>query len=428
MAKEQRMADARERERLKRIKLVAEEMRQKELKKKAEEEIEERRRQQVAAKMFAKEKEIEAQRQEKLRQQRIEAREREIERDRKAEEHKRQTKAIFDKQQAEIAKKLQEMEQNEQIREEVMRAKHELHAKEMEEKRAAVDLRMAENQKQNKLIMKKKKDDFYERQRIVEERRLRLEEKKAIEAEEERKMQELNERRRQIALQEAKNDVENRKQELIARHHLVDATLDRVQEERSRQLQLKKERSILIKQQRIANVERQKRIDEYRRLQTLKTLHDVAARTDGLLKSKEDLIEERKRSSIRAKLRRDKVIKALAEIKLSKKWDTAAKKLRSAVNDDGTSKSPKRKKKSQTARSQERLLEAEEGLLPRVHSAEAAPRGLQNEEEEPQAYQSPYDAPGAKLNKKEKPRKKGPYDNMNQPAFITEEDKELVTF
>lgn len=424
MLKEQRLAEARERARQKRKKVVAEERRQKQLQRRAEEDIEERNRRELAQKSYLKEQDIEEQRKEKERQIRVEAREHEEMRIRKAEEHKKQTERIFKDHQDQIATRLQEMEENEIIREQLMEEKNLKSREEMERKRAMVEKRMIDNKRANKLIQKRKKEEFHERQRQSEERRQRLEAKRAEELEEERRIREITEHRRLMALKETNEKREAYKEELINHHHEVDIALDRIREEKERQHALKKERSKLIKEQRLANVERQKRIDEYKRLQTLKKLHEIDSRTHHLVKGKADLIEERKRASIRAKLRKDKVITAMNEIRLSKKWDLAEKKLKAISQDDS-----KKKKKKKRNKSSSLSRDNDYDELPRISSAEESMMSrtaLDGVDNEPTSYMSPYEMPLDKP-RKTTATKQSETAYSHIPTFATE-DERLVTF
>lgn len=87
--------------------------------------------------------------------------------------------------------------------------------------------------------------------------------------------------------------------------------------------ELKKERLRLKAEVKRANVEQQRRIDEYRRLQTLRKLQGDAERTDKLLNDKATMIEQRKAAAIATKNQRDKIQKAMEKIRREKKWDKA---------------------------------------------------------------------------------------------------------
>lgn len=71
--------------------------------------------------------------------------------------------------------------------------------------------------------------------------------------------------------------------------------------------ELKKERQRLKQSVKRSNVEQQRRIDEYERLQTLRKLQSDASRTEKLLDDKASMIEERKRAAIGTKMQRDKI-------------------------------------------------------------------------------------------------------------------------
>ena len=156
----------------------------------------------------------------------------------------------------------------------------------------------------------------------------------------------------------------------------------------------------------------------------MKKLHDTDSRTHHLIKSKADLLEERKRASIRAKLRKDKVVKAMAEIRLTKKWDSAGKKLKGIAADDKPKKRKKKKKKK-------RRVSEDYDRMPRIPSAEAdmmrktREGKLRESDMEPTSYMSPYEM-------KEMPTKKGaprkPESSYSHVPTFTGDDANLVTF
>ena len=124
-------------------------------------------------------------------------------------------------------------------------------------------------------------------------------------------------------------------------------------------------------------------------------------------------------------MRKDKVVKAMAEIRLSKKWDSAGKKLKGIANDDKPKKRKKKKKKKR------RDSDEYENRMPRIPSAEAdmirktRDGKLRESDMEPTSYMSPYE-----LNEKG-PKKGAPrmpetaYSHV--PTFATD-DANLVTF
>lgn len=153
---------------------------------------------------------------------------------------------------------------------------------------------------------------------------------------------------------------ELRKQELIARQETAEETLARVTAERERELALRRERKALVQQMRVraaarwachralacmrtlpahtrravqlANVERQRRKEEYMRLKTLQHVQAMEARTDVMMSEKEQLLERRKRAAIRAKIQRDLIAETMEKVRTTKKWDHATETLGSTFS------------------------------------------------------------------------------------------------
>ena len=152
----------------------------KELKRRTMDEQEELLRQEQARAMRKKEEQIQAERELRDKQAKIEAKEREEERLRKQEEHRLQTQRILDEQQvifyppspslpphlhtptwqSEIKARLEEMEKQEAIRLEMMERKNEQRRRAMAAKRRAIEERIERNMKMAVKIEQKRKDDF----------------------------------------------------------------------------------------------------------------------------------------------------------------------------------------------------------------------------------------------------------------------------
>ncbi len=82
--------------------------------------------------------------------------------------------------------------------------------------------------------------------------------------------------------------------------------LDIIKEERDLHLQMKRE-----------NVERIKRMQEYKRLETMKKISENDARTEEMMQKKEELAKSRQKNAVEAKIKRDKLMQILEKSKTS---------------------------------------------------------------------------------------------------------------
>lgn len=118
--------------------------------------------------------------------------------------------------------------------------------------------------------------------------------------------------------------------------------LQRIQADRERENRLRKERRDLTKRAKLENVERQRRREEYLRMQTLAKLHERDEKMRDMLSKKAALVEQRRDIAIQTKRRREAIVKAMDEAKITKNWDSAGKKIAEAM----TATSPGKSKSS----------------------------------------------------------------------------------
>ena len=386
-----------EADKMMRNKQMAEERRVRDLKKKAQEDTEEEQRQRVAYAMFLKDKEQAEAQARKKRLMEIEARAREEERKRKAEEYRLETEAILKAQQDAIVKRLEEMDKAEAARSELILEQRKEERKQVEMQRKIVDKRIKQNLKQAREIEYKRKEDFDLKQMQVGEQRERLE----FQAEQERmlarKQQELLARKRQMVLEETRYEEEMRKEELLARQEAMEENLQRIQAGQNRKLMLRKEMKSLNHSMKRDNVERMKRVDEYKRLETIRKLKDMEERTQRIGTQKASILQQRKEAGIHAKIQRDNIVFAMEEVKKTKKWSTATKTLQKAMGGAETGKKKKKKKGFSSTGSLPQLGNTGDSLsAPPTVSKEVAARVQQNtstgQDFDPSPFQSPYEA------------------------------------
>jgi len=313
--KEQQKEEQRKREKVKRGKLVAEERRLKDLRRKAMEDAEEEMRQQQAKAAYLKEKAVQGEREEKEREYKKETRLREEERQAKKEEHRVMTQRILDEQQAAIKAKMEEMESAEELRQRRLAEDYEVEKAKVEAKRRAIEERISRNMKMAAKVEEKRKQDFFAKQEHHEQ----LREDHLGAQERDRELQarqhELMEQRRLMVLAQTRRDEERRMESL--RQAFVDEEVNvmRVKEARERSHMLTKEKKELKIAMKLENVNRIKRIQEYRRLETLRQIHEGDKRIDSMLNRKAEIVETRKLNAQNVKIQKDNLIRVMEDAK-----------------------------------------------------------------------------------------------------------------
>ncbi|OQS06049.1 hypothetical protein THRCLA_01889, partial [Thraustotheca clavata] len=323
--REKKLHEQAEQEKQQRIKELAESKRLKEIQKKAQDDAAEERRRQVAAQMFQRDKELAEQKARQERLRKIEAKLREEERQKKTEEHKQKTESILAKQQEEIQTRLHELTVAEETRKKMLEEQQELRMKEMEERREIVATRINNNLKQARRVEKQRKREIKMKQRQSELLRAQVKAEQERQREIARQEVELMERKRQMVLEEARREEGRKKECLLEKQKEIEQNVQSVQEAHLRSLQLKREQRIIQKQLKLSNVDRMKRIQEYKRLETLRKIREAEERTESMLQQKVDLIRQRKEASVRSKIQRDAIVQTMENVKVTKKWKKASK-------------------------------------------------------------------------------------------------------
>merc|ERR1711871_1171332 len=197
--------------------------------------------------------------------------------------------------------------------------------------RKIVDKRIKQNLKQAREIEYKRKEDFDLKQMQVAEQRERLEFQSEQERMLARKQQELLARKRQMVLEETRYEEEMRKEELLAQQEAMDENLRRIEAGRARERALKKEVKMLNMQMKQDTVERMERVEEYKRLETIRHLKECEDRTNRMQAQKKHILAQRKKAGVDAKMQRESIQRAMEKVKVSKKWHQAGKILNKAM-------------------------------------------------------------------------------------------------
>lgn len=380
---EEKRALRAEKERLRRQKEMAEERRMKQLKRQAQEELEEQKRRALARQQFLKDKQ---QKEEKKRMEKVramEARKQERERQRKAEEHRLQTERILLEQQAQIDARMAEMKENEKARRAFMAKKNQEMKRAQEQKREMIRRRIQASQKKLERIEAKKKEDYLQRLNESEERRAKRLQEEEMERLEQKKLRELSDRKRRMILEETRREESMRVHELVSRQEQAEENLSNVMEQKMRMHKLKRERINLNMEAKMINVERQKRVAEYKRLQTLRKIKADEEKVLRIEVEKERMLQRRRKAAVEVKLRRDKIAQSMEKLRKTKKMPGDL-----LGGEEGTPKKKKKKKKKLGPSISEPALRAPPPMPAEVRArAEAAKLG----DTQPMPFMSPYE-------------------------------------
>jgi hypothetical protein len=380
---EEKRALRAEKERLRRQKEMAEERRMKQLKRQAQEELEEQKRRALARQQFLKDKQ---QKEEKKRMEKVramEARKQERERQRKAEEHRLQTERILLEQQAQIDARMAEMKENEKARRAFMAKKNQEMKRAQEQKREMIRRRIQASQKKLERIEAKKKEDYLLRLNESEERRAKRLQEEEMERLEQKKLRELSDRKRRMILEETRREESMRVHELVSRQEQAEENLSNVMEQKMRMHKLKRERINLNMEAKMINVQRQKRVAEYTRLQTLRKIKADEEKVLRIEVEKERMLQRRRKAAVEVKLRRDKIAQSMEKLRKTKKMPGDL-----LGGEEGTPKKKKKKKKKLGPSISEPALRAPPPMPAEVRArAEAAKLG----DTQPMPFMSPYE-------------------------------------
>ncbi|OQS03609.1 hypothetical protein THRCLA_04071 [Thraustotheca clavata] len=315
-----RKADWEKEKKEKRAALVAAKHEREILKKKTED-AEAAARRQRAKREAEKEKALleEERRQEKLRQR--EMAERELDRKQKAELHRRQTEELLQQQENKIMENRRRVIEREQQAQKKMAEANERRRQDASMRREKANLRIQAALEQNQTVMMKKKQDFEQKQELAAARAMEVHKK---EMEELKERAERNRKEEEIRLQKveaARNNQNERVDTIVKKRQQLESHLDVVYSERYKERTLKSvERDLTLDEKR-ANVERLKKVEEFNRIQTLIKISEEDERSRMIKVKKQALIDARKKIALDSLVRKHRIAEAVGNMRISNKWD-----------------------------------------------------------------------------------------------------------
>jgi hypothetical protein len=157
----------------------------------------------------------------------------------------------------------------------------------------------------------KRKMDYYQKKDYHE----RLRAQAFAEQEKDREMKNrenfLMEQKRQLALQATKEKEEMDKEMMLQKFDNDAKFVEQLNQVRGKEHALLKEKENLNKQLKQENVERIKRIQEYKRLETLKKISEGDKRTEEMMRRKEEIIQQRRIAGLKTKMQKDEIMSVL---------------------------------------------------------------------------------------------------------------------
>jgi hypothetical protein len=299
---------------------VAAKKREKLIAKAKREETEEEARKKLASEEATRERAIadEEKRQTKIRMR--EARMRDEERKIKAEQHRKEIEEMLKAQEELDHQARLRMEERERVVAEVITHKKDAHKRRLQDKRSKAERRINAALQAGQDVLKKRKEDFNEKQRTAH---VRAAEHKAKNDEELRKQADKREKEHMLAVQRKRQSEkleDDRIGDILGKRSKQDQFLDRVYKEREEKREIKKAMQEIQKDDKLSNVQRIKRIDEFVRLQTLQKIQDDDDRSERIKSEKNDLIKQRKQAQLDALMRKHNINAAMDKMRVSNNW------------------------------------------------------------------------------------------------------------
>ncbi len=401
IAESKRKDELRKKQLEKRLKLAAEERRLRELQKAAQEEVEEENRKQLAADMHAKNLALVAANEKRIQEEKKARKEADAAKKAKLEQQRQTVQKFFADEQMKLRANLETLHLAEEKKKAAQDKRQAELAAQLLEKRTIVKKRIEENMKIAAMVEAKRKSEFDRKQEEFERQQaehLRKQEEERNLASQELMLQE--QRRRMILIQKRKEE-EKLAESMLEKFEEEEIHVMEVQEQRAKQHELLREKKTLRMQMKAENVQRVHRVNEYKRMGTLKKIEEVDGRVSKMLEMKSSLIADRRKAAAATKLQKEKIAAVMEEVKTNA---TKAQKLITMAMSGSvtlaslTGADSVKKKKKGKARSTGDLLGvgrsgsagdlgASGGMAGTTHSYQKDQGG------ETKPYVSPYDGP-----------------------------------
>ena len=386
--KEVRMQEKRVRDKEKRLRAMAEDRRVRELRRQASEDAEEELRRQVQEEMFQRDMTILQTKKREERKAKVQARIHDEERGRHQEEHRLMTERLFKKQQSDLLLRAGERAVKERVRQDKVDQKRAVDAENYKARRQEVEERILTNLEMAKNREEKRKIDFFQKKDYHERLRGQALAEQVKDREMKNRENFLMEQKRQLALLATREKEEADREMMLTKFDNDDKFVEQLNQVRGKEHAILKEKENLNKQLKQENVERIRRIQEYKRLETLKKISEGDKRTEDMMRRKEEIIQQRRLAGLKTKMQKDEIMNVLESSRAN--GGRAIKMLTAVLKEDGGKKKTKKKKKRATDEYGEAGGETL-GPPPDAPSLQARMNSTEGAEGGASAYISPYE-------------------------------------
>ena len=386
--KEVRMQEKRVRDKEKRLRAMAEDRRVRELRRQASEDAEEELRRQVQEEMFQRDMTILQTKKREERKAKVQARIHDEERGRHQEEHRLMTERLFKKQQSDLLLRAGERAVKERVRQDKVDQKRAVDAENYKARRQEVEERILTNLEMAKNREEKRKIDFFQKKDYHERLRGQALAEQVKDREMKNRENFLMEQKRQLALLATREKEEADREMMLTKFDNDDKFVEQLNQVRGKEHAILKEKENLNKQLKQENVERIRRIQEYKRLETLKKISEGDKRTEDMMRRKEEIIQQRRLAGLKTKMQKDEIMNVLESSRAN--GGRAIKMLTAVLKEDGGKKKTKKKKKRATDEYGDAGGETL-GPPPDAPSLQARMNSTEGAEGGASAYISPYE-------------------------------------
>lgn len=344
-AKEERLKAEKKR----RDRQAAEERRIREIRRKAKEEAEEEMFRINTRNRFEKERRIRNEKE----QQELENKRRacavEQEREKKRMLQRLQTEHQQEIKRRDIEQKMDEREKKERERAAKQELKRLMDKRQQEEKRMESKKRIVTNKETALKQEEQRKKDLMEKQMKSTRKQEYIRQKHEQDRMKTLKEREALARKREYQGREAKRAEEAMKASLLKKFKEDEEHMAMLKQKKEEKMQLLREEREVQVQMKRENVERIKRMHEYKRLETMNKVKSAEQRTQNMLQKKEELARMRRKNAVQQKIKKDKLKQRLEEKSKASGTKAIKKILAELTIDDESVK--KGKKKCRTNRS-----------------------------------------------------------------------------
>lgn len=206
-------------------------------------------------------------------------------------------------------------------RTEVLAQQRQKKRQESMQRRKQASERLQRNREKFKSLEREMRDNYEQKQMRNMQRKMMFEEALQQRFETQRQINAQKEDQRRHVKLEAELAQERRVNEILDKRERAQIQLMRVQEERERQREHNHHLMRLKQQERLINVERIARKQQFEQEQIRQKLHEDDVRTESIAAQKQKLLTQRRENQLQTAFEKQKMVDQLHHMKITKKYD-----------------------------------------------------------------------------------------------------------